>query len=49
MGGKNVEIVDFIAPGVDEYIRGRVEKNIEIAAEVAGKGLKAVLAELAAR
>ena len=49
MGGKNVEIVDFVAPGVDEYIRGRVERNIEIAAEVAGKGLKAVLAGLAAR
>ncbi len=33
---------------VDEYIRSRVERNVEIASDVAGRGLKAVLAELRA-
>lgn len=46
MGGNRVNIVDYIAPGVDGYILDRVTQNISIADDVAGRGLKAILREL---
>lgn len=45
--GANVRVVDLMGPGTDPYIRGRVEGNISIADEVAGRGMKEVLRECA--
>jgi hypothetical protein len=43
MGGRNVSLVDFIAPGIEHYIRRSVEANIDIADDIAGRGLQEVL------
>lgn len=43
MGGGDVKITDYVAPGVDGYILDRLAQNMSIADDVAGRGLKAVL------
>lgn len=43
VGGRNIEVVDFVAPGPDRYILNTVKERIEIADSLAGKGLKSFL------
>lgn len=43
MGGRNVNVVDFVAGGVDSYILDSVAKGMDIADDVAGRGLQAIL------
>jgi hypothetical protein len=45
MGGKNVRLLDFVAPGVDGYILNRIESRIDIADDIAGRGLQEILRE----
>jgi len=40
IGGKNIEVVDFEAPGPDAYIRSVVTKRINVADAIAGTGLR---------
>lgn len=40
MGGGNVQVLDLVAPGVDEYILETVRRNVDVADEVAGNGMK---------
>lgn len=46
IGGDNVSMTDLVMPGIDKYILDRVTQNISVADDVAGKGLKRVLAEV---
>ncbi len=43
IGGLNIPVVDFMAPGVDHYIRDNVLDKVDVADAVAGEGLKEVL------
>lgn len=43
MHGENVRVVDFVAPGIDEYILANVDAKIDVADRLAGTGLKAAL------
>lgn len=43
MGGENVQVVDFVAPGVDGYVLENVLKKISIADMVAGTGMQDAL------
>lgn len=43
MGGNGVPLVDLVAPGVDYYILDKVAQRIEIADDVAGRGLQELL------
>lgn len=47
MGGENIEMVNLVAPGIDEYILKRVREKVTLADDIAGRGLQAVLAEVA--
>lgn len=44
MGGRGVNLVDLVAPGVDFYILDKVAERIEIADDIAGRGLQDLLA-----
>ncbi len=47
MGGKHVDLVDFVAPGgVDERYLGLVEGKIEVAEDVSRSGLRKVLEQM---
>ena len=47
VGGQNIPVVDFRAPGVDDYILDEIlEPKAEIAEDVARSGLKEVLANI---
>lgn len=46
MGGGNIELVLLVAPPIDVYLLGRVDHKVSIADDLAGRGLKAILAEL---
>lgn len=43
MGGGNVNLMDFAAPGIDELMLDNLAHNISVADDIAGRGLKAVL------
>ncbi len=43
MGGENVYMVDFVAPGVDEYILDNVTEKVSVADALAGRGLRDAL------
>ena len=43
VGGENIGLVQFVAPGVDEYIRDNVRRKISMADAVAGQGMKEIL------
>lgn len=47
MMGTNVDLVDFIAPGVDNYVLRSTTDKVETADLVAGKGMQAILKEIA--
>lgn len=40
IGGKNIRVVDFLAPGPDEYIRNTTTNQINIADSLAGSGMR---------
>lgn len=40
MGGGNVRLIDFMAPGVDHYMVDRVASNVAVADDLAGNGMK---------
>lgn len=42
-GGKNIRIMDFVAPGPDKYILKLTQDHIDIADDLVGRGLQAVL------
>jgi hypothetical protein len=46
MGGGDVKLIDYQAPGVDGYMLDRLANNMSIADDIAGRGLKAVLRQL---
>lgn len=46
IGGQNIPVVDFVAPGVDEYILETQAKKMDVAEDLARKGLKEVIREL---
>ena len=43
IGGKNIQLLDFIAPGPDSYIRATTESRMNVADDLAGKGMKTFL------
>lgn len=43
LGGKNIHVMDFIAPGPDNYILSVTDKRINVADDLAGKGMKTFL------
>ena len=43
IGGENIGLVDFMAPGVDHYVRESVDNKVSVADDVAGHGLREVL------
>jgi len=43
MGGKGINLVDLVAPGVDYYILDTVSERIDIADDIAGRGLQDLL------
>ena len=43
MGGANVNLVDLISPRVDPYILDTVARNVNIADDIAGRGLQLIL------
>jgi SNF2 family DNA or RNA helicase len=43
IGGKNIQVVDIVSPGVDEYILSNVSNKVSISEAVSGTGLKAAL------
>ena len=43
VGGENIGLVDFMAPGVDHYVRENVDGKISVADAVAGHGLREAL------
>lgn len=43
MGGANVNLVDLVSPAVDPYILDTVARNVDIADDLAGRGLQAIL------
>lgn len=43
MGGKNIRVTDFVAPGIDPYILDHVKKNVAIADALTRQGLREVL------
>jgi len=43
MGGQNVPVIDFVAPGVDAYILSNVKDKVSIADALSRDGLKEVL------
>ena len=43
IGGENIGLVDFMAPGVDHYVRDNVDNKVSVADAVAGQGLREVL------
>jgi hypothetical protein len=43
VGGRNIEVIDFVAPGPDQYILKTTGKRIEIADALAGTGLRDLL------
>lgn len=43
MGGRNIPVVDVMAPGVDSYVRDTVSQKRSVAEDVARSGLRAVL------
>lgn len=47
IGGKNIEVVDFEAPGPDQYIRSKIQSRIDVADAIAGAGMKAFLEGIA--
>ncbi|MCK1668665.1 helicase-related protein [Bradyrhizobium sp. 153] len=46
IGGHNIEVLDFEAPGPDEYIRSKILERIDIAEAIAGTGLRDFLKSL---
>lgn len=46
MGGGDVKVIDYQAPGVDGYMLDRLAHNVSVADDMAGRGLKRVLAQL---
>ena len=40
IGGKNIHVVDFVAPGPDHYIRAKILERVDIAEAIAGTGLR---------
>jgi hypothetical protein len=46
MGGSNINVTYIMAPGIDWYIRDKVNKRINVANDVAGRGLQQVLREI---
>lgn len=46
MGGGDVKLIDYQAPGVDGYMLDKLAANVSIADDIAGRGLKRVLAEI---
>jgi hypothetical protein len=49
VGGKNIRVLDFIAPGPDKVIRRAVKSRIDVNDYVAGSGLRKLLSELEIR
>lgn len=47
IGGGNVHVLDFIAPGPDGYIRAVVDRHIDVANAIAGEGMKEFLQRIA--
>ena len=43
MGGRNVSLVDIVAPGVDEYVLENVMDKVSVADALAGQGMKDAL------
>lgn len=43
IGGENIPVIDFVAPGVDEYMRENVIAKITLADALAGQGMKDAL------
>lgn len=43
IGGKNISVVDFIAPGIDGYIVSNVKNKVSIADAISREGMKEVL------
>jgi hypothetical protein len=43
IAGKNIRMVDYVAPGPDEYIREQVDGKIAVADSVAGEGMREFL------
>lgn len=46
IGGKNIEVVDFKAPGPDDYILATTEKRVDVADAIAGVGLREFLKQV---
>jgi hypothetical protein len=46
IGGKNIPVLDLVAPGVDVYVLDNVAKKVDIADDLAGRGMKQVLKSL---
>jgi hypothetical protein len=49
MGGAAVNLTDYQVMGVDRYMLDRLAQNMSVADDIAGRGLKAVLAEIRQR
>jgi len=44
IGGRNIKVLDFVAPGPDSYIIKTTDNRINIADDIAGRGMKEFLA-----
>jgi hypothetical protein len=47
IGGKNITVIDYIAPGPDAYILSRTRERIDIANDIAGVGMRDFLKGIA--
>lgn len=47
IGGKNIRVIDFVAPGPDKHILGVTNARIEVADSLAGRGLRELLKGIA--
>lgn len=47
IGGRNIHVLDFEAPGPDAYIRETILKRIDIADDIAGRGMREFLERIA--
>ena len=48
IGGRNIKVVDLVTPGLDPYILDTIQRKTSIADDVAGRGLRAILNDIAA-